>query len=373
MERRIALRTVATGVLAGLALGVGTAWAQLPQPDLSQPKLSDVQVQVPQVTVPQVQTPQVQTPQLQTPQLQTPQVQTPQVQTPQVQVPRAPAPVPSAPAPRTPVTSGGGGSTGGGGGTSGAGSGGGSGGGGSAAAGAPGGSAAPSRSAGAGRDGGDEGDGQAAPRRRSGARRDGQRRGRRAAAKEARLRAIVHRLAGCLDDVRLAPRRVLVLRSGYGPFTPLSRAQVADRLDLATPQVKRLERRGLRRLRALREGGGCGAAPSSIALSEWTGDGAGSAATPGAGADASGGSGSASGDGGSDSVADTVTTGLSAPASAVKDLFETSPSGESGPSSNPPATVVRPSGGIGVLSLLAFVVGLGLFGFAIRRELQANT
>jgi hypothetical protein len=92
--------------------------------------------------------------------------------------------------------------------------------------------------------------------------------------------------------------------------------------------------------------------------------GAGSAGTAGMGSeDASGGS-----DGG---VGEAVKTGLAAPAQAVKDLFESSPGSSGGSSNSPAAAVTQPSDGVGVLSLLAFVAGLGLLGYAIKREVTA--
>ena len=65
------------------------------------------------------------------------------------------------------------------------------------------------------------------------------------------------RLRACLDGLPTLERRVLVLRAGLGPGRPRARARVARVLDLSAARVRRLERRGLRRLRGLARGG-CG-------------------------------------------------------------------------------------------------------------------
>jgi hypothetical protein len=51
---------------------------------------------------------------------------------------------------------------------------------------------------------------------------------------------------------------VLGLRAGLGPDTPLTRPEVARRLDLGVAQTGRIERRGLRRLDTLVDDGACG-------------------------------------------------------------------------------------------------------------------
>ena len=53
-------------------------------------------------------------------------------------------------------------------------------------------------------------------------------------------------------------RRVLLLRAGVGAGPPRSRQRVARRLDLRLRRVMRLERTGLRKVRALVRGGSCG-------------------------------------------------------------------------------------------------------------------
>jgi hypothetical protein len=62
----------------------------------------------------------------------------------------------------------------------------------------------------------------------------------------------------CLEDLSSGERRVLGLRAGLGPDAPLTRPEVARRLDLGVAQTGRIERRGLRRLDALVDDGACG-------------------------------------------------------------------------------------------------------------------
>jgi hypothetical protein len=84
--------------------------------------------------------------------------------------------------------------------------------------------------------------------------------------RERRLRAAVRPLEGCLGVLPRLERRVLVLRVGVGDRAPRSRARVARTLDLPASRVARLERRGVRRLRALARTGGCGgsAVPGAV-------------------------------------------------------------------------------------------------------------
>ena len=77
-----------------------------------------------------------------------------------------------------------------------------------------------------------------------------------------RLELAVERARQCLDDLGPGERRVLDLRAGVGPGTPLSRSQVARRLGLGVSQTRRIERRGLRRLDTLASAGACGGATS---------------------------------------------------------------------------------------------------------------
>jgi hypothetical protein len=71
------------------------------------------------------------------------------------------------------------------------------------------------------------------------------------------LRRAVARLQGCLARVPRAERRVLVLRAGIGIARTRSRAEVARMTGLQRARVARLERRGLRQLRALGRAGAC--------------------------------------------------------------------------------------------------------------------
>ncbi len=80
----------------------------------------------------------------------------------------------------------------------------------------------------------------------------------RGALSQHQLERTVADLRQCVDQLGEAQRRVLTLRAGLGPRAPLSRTQVARRLDLSRPQAGRIERRGLRRLGALDAAGRCG-------------------------------------------------------------------------------------------------------------------
>jgi Sigma-70, region 4 len=67
----------------------------------------------------------------------------------------------------------------------------------------------------------------------------------------------VVQLQGCLGRVPRLERRVLVLRAGVGIAHTRSRAQVARITGIRRARVARLERRGLRKLRALGRAGAC--------------------------------------------------------------------------------------------------------------------
>jgi hypothetical protein len=75
--------------------------------------------------------------------------------------------------------------------------------------------------------------------------------------RERELRQAVVRLQGCLARVPRAERRVLVLRAGIGTARMRTRAEVARITGLRRARVARLERRGLRDLRALGRAGAC--------------------------------------------------------------------------------------------------------------------
>jgi hypothetical protein len=72
-----------------------------------------------------------------------------------------------------------------------------------------------------------------------------------------RVEQVVVRLRQCLGAVGDVQRRVLVLRAGLGSRPALSPRQVARRLGRDSAQVRRIERRGLRRLRTLARAGAC--------------------------------------------------------------------------------------------------------------------
>jgi hypothetical protein len=71
------------------------------------------------------------------------------------------------------------------------------------------------------------------------------------------------RLKGCLGRVPRAERRVLKLRAGVGIARTRSRAQVARITGISRARVARLERRGLRHLRALGRAGACAVTPTA--------------------------------------------------------------------------------------------------------------
>jgi DNA-binding CsgD family transcriptional regulator len=83
----------------------------------------------------------------------------------------------------------------------------------------------------------------------------------RARERDAALRRAVLRLRGCLGRMPRAERRVLLLRAGDGTTRTRSRSEVARMTGLSPARVTKLERRGLRRLRALGRQGAC--APAS--------------------------------------------------------------------------------------------------------------
>ena len=70
----------------------------------------------------------------------------------------------------------------------------------------------------------------------------------------------MRRFRGCLDGLAPLERRVLALRAGLGEVRIHTRNRVARLLDLSTRRVGRVERSGLRKLRALGRSGACGAA-----------------------------------------------------------------------------------------------------------------
>jgi DNA-binding CsgD family transcriptional regulator len=82
--------------------------------------------------------------------------------------------------------------------------------------------------------------------------RSGTRAARAAAERERALRRLVRRMRGCLGILSRGERRVLLLRAaGRSP------ARVARMTHVSVRRVERLERAGVKRLRAAARGGGC--------------------------------------------------------------------------------------------------------------------
>jgi hypothetical protein len=83
--------------------------------------------------------------------------------------------------------------------------------------------------------------------------------------RERNLRRTVLRFHGCLSRVPRSERRVLSLRAGVGRLRAHTRSEVARITHLRRARVIALERRGLRRLRALNRAGVCqdAAAPTT--------------------------------------------------------------------------------------------------------------
>jgi hypothetical protein len=80
--------------------------------------------------------------------------------------------------------------------------------------------------------------------------------------RERRLRRMVRSLSGCLGALRSIETRVLTLRAGGAARPPLSRRQVARRLDVGVQRIAAVERRGLDRLRQHAREDGCGEQPA---------------------------------------------------------------------------------------------------------------
>jgi hypothetical protein len=75
--------------------------------------------------------------------------------------------------------------------------------------------------------------------------------------RERRLRRTIRELRPCLPLLSRLATRVLVLRAGVGDREPHTRAAVARRVERPVRVVRRLERRGISRLRALMRAGDC--------------------------------------------------------------------------------------------------------------------
>jgi hypothetical protein len=100
--------------------------------------------------------------------------------------------------------------------------------------------------------------------------------------RERNLRRTVLRFHGCLARVPRSERRVLSLRAGVGRLRPHTRTEVARITHLPRARVVKLERRGLRRLRALNRAGACqdAGATTTVAMAA---PGTGTAVPPAAG------------------------------------------------------------------------------------------
>jgi hypothetical protein len=105
---------------------------------------------------------------------------------------------------------------------------------------------------------------------------------RRARVRQRHLRRTVQRLAGCLDELPAAERRVLVLRAGIGGRARTRRA-VARTLHRSSRRIRRVERRGVGRLRTEARLTGCagGTGASDASAYAVAAGGAGTAGTPG--------------------------------------------------------------------------------------------
>jgi hypothetical protein len=219
-------------------------------------------VRVPSVTVPSVTVPSVRTPSVSTPAGTVQSTSTPSVSTPKVAAPGSATT-------RSGAGSTGSGSTGSGSPSSGSGgSAGGSGGGATGTAGSTSGSAT-SPGGGASGAGGQStrgGSSDAKPKTRAA----------RIEQRERNLRSTVLRFRGCLSRVPRSERRVLSLRAGVGRLRAHTRSEVARITHLRRARVIKLERRGLRRLRALNRAGACqdaGAATTAMTVAPGTGTG----------------------------------------------------------------------------------------------------
>jgi hypothetical protein len=181
-----------------------------------------------------------------------------------------------------------------------------------------------------------------------------------------RVRRLVARFGGCLQQLTVRQRRVLRLRAGLGPREPATRAAVARRLELPVARVRRAERRGLRALRSsAREG--CGAASDGAgadpALTGAVDGAAAASAVLASGSGGRGGSGDPASGGGRNSgggSSDGSSGGDGGSSGGVKGIGATSP-----PPGAPATDVTLPL-------IVLLVAGLAAFGFrALRRARHA--
>ena len=278
-----------TGLPAGAQLPAPTP--TVPTPTVPTPPVPAPSVPTPTVPVPTVPTPTVPTPPpvpklpvpapapapsapVRVPSVTVPSVTTPSVSTPAGTVPSTSTPSVSTPSVSTPGSAGarsGGGSTGSSasGPSGSSGSAGGSGGGAPGTTGTAGSTTGSQTSSGAGATGADgqstrNGSSNGKPRSRAA----------RVRQRERDLRRTVLRFHGCLSRVPRSERRVLSLRAGVGRLRPHTRSEVARITHLRRARVVKLERRGLRRLRALNRAGACqdaGASTTAMTAAPGTG------------------------------------------------------------------------------------------------------
>jgi hypothetical protein len=81
-----------------------------------------------------------------------------------------------------------------------------------------------------------------------------------------RLERVVRRRSACLPGLPSPQRRVVVMRSGFGPGGPRARPDVARTLNTGVRRVARLEQQAIEALGADGPGGACSTAPSFVAI-----------------------------------------------------------------------------------------------------------
>jgi hypothetical protein len=176
-----------------------------------------------------------------------------------------------------------------------------------------------------------------------------------------RVRTVVRRFSGCLGALGDRTEQVLRMRAGFGPSEALTRGQVARRLDLPAQRVSRVERRGVRRLRALGLAGACGdgaAAPATGADEGAITTAGGGEATPAASL--------AEVTVASDSTGDATETQekVGVATGSVSGIAGTDRSARA---AGPPA-IVEIGPGTSLAALLLGALGLALLALAVRRE-----
>jgi len=107
-------------------------------------------------------------------------------------------------------------------------------------------------------------DGVPGDRRRGSAGRRGDRVASLLSLTQQRLERIVQQRAACLPGLPAAQRRVVVLRSGFGPGAPRARSDVASRLNTGVRRVARLEQQALTALGTDGPGPACSTAPALL-------------------------------------------------------------------------------------------------------------